>query len=599
MSKEKRFLITTSDEATWKLDCPIIFLAKWCCKYDRHHIWKNLNFKVSKPYGLELHERYNDFAELLTLEKKLFPKFCRLLNQYHSTNYSIRFWQITTGHWFRLLFTQLIFRVKALKQCLQEYDISSTISYTSDKYSLTPIFFSEIIDDRLLVPWKENILNNKILNLLPEANFPIEYIKIQQNNKYNYNQNLEVGTSSYKKKIFKNIIKYYQILSKKFINNNDAFIINTYLPIKEEIKLELAFGQLPQLWKYEDRVNSYLLFKSLKIDTNSRDELTKKFENRSENYLENIFTKLLFELIPIIYLEGFNEHTKIVKKLSWPKSPKFIFTSNEFIDNDNFKLWSALKVEQGTKYFIGQHGNNYGSKINTSPRIEEVVPDKFITWGWTNQSRNVVPGFIFKNEKKKYTFNPKGGLLLVEATLTKHSTTYDERFEYVQYLENQLKFVSCLGNKLKEKLTIRLAPRYLISRWAVHQRWNDFDPNIKLENGIAKITKLFSQNRLTIFSYDSTGMLETLSRNIPTLGFWSDDYNHLLDEAKPFYKILADVGIIHFSAESAAKKIDEIWDNIDEWWSRSDVQEARKIFCAQYAKNSNNPAFELKKILLS
>ena len=342
--------------------------------------------------------------------------------------------------------------------------------------------------------------------------------------KHNDNQNLTVNTTSYKKKILLNIIKYYQILSKKFINNNDAFIINTYLPLKEEIKLELAFGQLPQLWKFQERINSYSLFESLKIDTDNRDELTKKFASRSENYLENIFTKLLFELIPVIYLEGFNEHIKIIKKLSWPKSPKFIFTSNEFIDNDNFKLWSALKVEQGTKYFIGQHGNHYGTKINTSPRIEEIISDKFITWGWTNQSRNVVPGFIFKNEQKKYTFNPKGGLLLIETLLTKHSTTYDERFQYVQYLENQIKFVSCLGNKPKNKLTIRLARKYLISRWAVHQRWTDFDPNIKLENGIKKITKLFSENRLIIHSYDSTGMLETLSRNIPTLSFWTNDY---------------------------------------------------------------------------
>jgi len=52
MLNEKRFLITTSDEATWKLDCPIIFLAEWCCKYDRKQLWESLDFVIAEPYGL-------------------------------------------------------------------------------------------------------------------------------------------------------------------------------------------------------------------------------------------------------------------------------------------------------------------------------------------------------------------------------------------------------------------------------------------------------------------------------------------------------------------------------------------------------------------
>ena len=178
MPKEKRFLITTSEEATWKLDCPIVFLAEWCCKYDRKKVWKNLDFVIAEPYGLDVLRQDSDRDEILVLEKKLFPFFCELINQFHHTNYSTKFWKILLGHWFRLTLTQLLFRTKVIKQCLQKHNISGSISYSYDKYTITPTLTEEIIDDRLFEPWKENILNSKILNLLEERNFPIEYIKL-------------------------------------------------------------------------------------------------------------------------------------------------------------------------------------------------------------------------------------------------------------------------------------------------------------------------------------------------------------------------------------------------------------------------------------
>jgi hypothetical protein len=47
--------------------------------------------------------------------------------------------------------------------------------------------------------------------------------------------------------------------------------------------------------------------------------------------------------------------------MKWPEKPKFIFTSNCFDGDEVFKVWTALKVEQGISYFVGQHGNNFGT----------------------------------------------------------------------------------------------------------------------------------------------------------------------------------------------------------------------------------------------
>jgi hypothetical protein len=298
-------------------------------------------------------------------------------------------------------------------------------------------------------------------------------------------------------------------------------------------------------------------------------------------------------------LEGFNLLKEVANQHPWPKSPKFIFTSNNYYTDELFKLWTASKVESGlSKYYVGQHGNNYGTRRNFSPQIEELTSDKMITWGF-KKSVKYFQSFIFKTAKiKKKNYNPKGGLVLIEQPFWPRFHTWDIKSEYIEYINDQQKFVKTLNNVTKNNLTIRLDHLYQLYRRSEKKRWFDFDASLKLDNGKLNIRKLISKNRLVVHSYDSTGMLETLSLNIPTLAFWQNGLDHLDDNAIPHYQMLIDVGIIYLSAESVANKVNDIWDNVDEWWHQTYVQNARKKFCELYAKESNNPISELKKILL-
>ena len=101
---------------------------------------------------------------------------------------------------------------------------------------------------------------------------------------------------------------------------------------------------------------------------------------------------------------------------------------------------------------------------------------------------------------------------------------------------------------------------------------------------------------MVVHSYDSTGVLETLSQNIPTIMFWDHPFEQLGKDAKVYYKMLVDVGILHLSSISAAKKINQVWNNIDSWWMLRSVQKVRIKFCNRYSRISNNPAIQLKKI---
>lgn len=585
MSKKKRQLITTADELTWKFNQPVIFLGEWCRLYSRKHIWQKMDSIVAKPYGLGASKKDTDYFNVKMLEEKLFPELCILLNGYHGTQHNERFWSIIIGHWFRATLLMLLNRVNTLEQCFLTEEISETTLYHSEYCSLaSPDWRSAIIsfnNDQ----WN-NVLNGRIINLLDNINISLNYYE-DENSSFVYQgfkYKASINDQSFKRKILKWAQIIYSKIATKFVKNTDALIINSYLPIKEEIKLELSLGQWPQMW------NVFTPKIDLKPDQILRKNLTKKFEHKSENYIENIIRTLLFELLPVYYLEAQQDLKKIVNELPWPKSPKFIFTSNNFYTDEVFKLWTAIKVELGTKYYVGQHGNNYFSRKHQFPRIEEKTSDKFLTWGWTNGLAKYIPAFIFKTAgRKPFSYNINGRLLLIETVQSRRLVTWDATSEHDKYFEDQKKFVSELANEPKNKLTIRLSTHYQELKYNDDSRWYEFDQSLKIDNGNIAIRHLIADSRLVVHSYDSTGILETLSQNIPTLAFWQNNFDHLREEVIPEYQMLVDAGIVHLSAKSVADKVNEIWSDVDKWWSERNVQDARKNFCDKYAKNCENP----------
>jgi putative transferase (TIGR04331 family) len=128
-------------------------------------------------------------------------------------------------------------------------------------------------------------------------------------------------------------------------------------------------------------------------------------------------------------------------------------------------------------------------------------------------------------------------------------------------------------------------------------RWQQRAPNIRLDDGTAPVIRQIAQSRLVVHSYDSTGILETLALNVPTLAFWRNGLQHVRDSAAPYYQPLLDAGIVFESAADAATKVTEVWSNVGAWWASAEVQRARQIFCDRFARHSAAPSRELARIL--
>ncbi|NQU29607.1 MAG: transferase [Anaerolineae bacterium] len=591
MKKESRFLITTADERTWKFDRPVLFLGEWCRIYERRHIWENMDAIVASPYGLSQTRKDADHYDARAAQEQLFPLLCGILNDYHGSQHGMRFWRIVLGHWLHRYVDVMLNRIRTLEHCLQSYQVSGTAGYANDSYSLAPFDSLSAIYAFNEDSWN-NALNVRILDELNEVSCPVEVIA--KSDSTGFSKRVPSAAETRNRKIISVAKQMGGGLLALFAKDTDAFIVSSYLPKKEEIKLHLALGQCPQLWVAPK------LQKAASPNKALRSELSNRLTTNSGDSFRGIMNRILFEVLPVCFLEGYTELNKLVNQLPWPANPKFIFTSNNFDTNEAFKLWTARKVEAGTTYFIGQHGNNYGTTRNhVDPANEEVTADKFLTWGWTDGLPQHTSAFIFKKagiNNQKY--NPKGGLLLIELSLPHRIATWDTTAEYAHYFEEQKMFVNTLTRSTKELLTVRLHAGYRYTQWDDRARWSDFDSSLQIDDGCVDVKKLISKSRLVVHSYDSTGILETLSQNIPTLAFWQNGYDHLRESAKPYYQLLVDAGVVHFTPLSVALLVNDVWGDVEGWWFQDKIQRARKAFCDRYARVSEHPISELKTILL-
>ncbi len=579
----KRHLVTTSDERTWKSASPVLFLGEWCRLYDRSAIWGEIDEEVAAPFGLETEKKSNDADYVKALSSKLLIELTVTLNAFHNTNHTPRYWNILLGHWLQRYVAVCFNRYFTIEQALISYKVTSTTVFDSADDVLATsdsLSFIRACDDDV---WN-NMLYARVLQHIVCKDVKLDFVHIKHEEDSKQEQNSETVHSLSIKQLIK-AVGYY--IFPRLSKNTDAFIINSYFPKLQEIKLQLLLGQCPQLWK-----SPVLNAVSIDIEMRRKLIISSEFHVGFKQFVRD----LLPDVIPACYLEGYVNLGRQVESLPWPSKPKFIFTSNCFDTDEVFKAWTGLKVEQGVPYFTGQHGNYqaWPSLLN-SP--EMVSCDKFFTWGWANENTKNIPAFAFKIANRPRKTKPDGGLLLIELCAPHLLTSGDVYYEFGIYQEQQFCFVEALPEKIQNELTVRLHGGWRRMRWSDDKRWGDRMPSVHLEVGVAPIHTLIAKSRLVVHSYDSTGILESLASNIPTLCFWDGGLDHLPPSAKPYYELLRGAGILADSPEHAALLIVEYWDDIDGWWKSEQVQNARRLFCEQYARVEKHPIQAMKRLL--
>ena len=106
-----------------------------------------------------------------------------------------------------------------------------------------------------------------------------------------------------------------------------------------------------------------------------------------------------------------------------------------------------------------------------------------------------------------------------------------------------------------------------------------------------------NESRLCVGTYHSTTDLETLAINYPTITYFNPELNEFRDSAQTYFDELQRVGIFHTTPETAAKKVNEVYEDPLLWWNSKDVQDVRERFCYRFARTSKDWISEWKEEL--
>jgi putative transferase (TIGR04331 family) len=453
------------------------------------------------------------------------------------------------------------------------------ISHTEDEG--VPKNMNEFQNFIIQDSWNELIYGDMIL-FFEEVN--IEWVKISSNEENSICSDQSLNNfDSLISKLKNYSLRVVNAISGLLSNKSDYFFLTTYLPRKYEWLLQIQLKQFPKIW-------STKVILKVPIDSSLRKNL--KINYDSNNQFDLVAISLIFKYIPVWYLEGYQQLMHSVSNLSWPQTPNAVFTSNRFFEDDLFKAWVAEKVEKGSPLVIGQHGGNYGTSLFNFCEDHEIkISNLYLSWGWDDLSKaNVVPMFNLKMVGKERFWNPKGKLFLVTMELPRYSYwlySVPVASQFLNYLDDQFRFIEALPNQVKDELLARIFPRDF--GWAQRERFTEKFPWLIIDDAKLSIFERMKEIRLYVSTYNATTFLESFYLNIPTIMFWDFKFWEINSDAKPYYDELISVGILHQTPDSAAMKIGEIWNDVESWWESEEIQNARIRFCSRFSREVKEP----------
>lgn len=540
-------------------------LGQWC-------VGTYLTELESIPYPLAtVKSRYEAYCYSAKVWEEKLPVLAGLLNGIHSCNYSNQFWMNFVGYWFREYIGVLYERYLCLKEALgQQYWSIRTLDSRYYQTVFDTLDFSQLIVTDIY----NHQLFSQILEHLPCGDRIPDFF-IDQDSPFADGVRVP-GTNG-----FKELIKW---ISLKASFRNRYFFASTYLPFNVLIPLSLRLSIFPTLDTphFREPVTT--------VDNEKREVIAR---SGGSGEFDRILFRTLAQNIPRVYIECFEQLRVFVEEQFPKRKVGLILTGNAFAVNEAFKLWTAQQRENfKTPYAILQHGGNYGIGMwNASEEFEKTSSDYFVSYGWNDESKKIQP---FRGARlrmfARYDRRRTASLLMLLNSCPRY--TYSQFAVpqgplFMTYLEELVAFLNQLDSDVRQKL--------LCKPYQYEYGWNDLDylsrnvGELRLVKEKKGFWELARQSQLIISPFNTTTHLESLAANVPTLMFFSEDMWPIREDAKKLHESLKDVLVFHSNPASAAQFLNENHNRIDEWWTSSEVQEARSHFVDVYARASSCP----------
>ena len=504
----------------------------------------------------------------------LMPLLANELNQYHKKKFSVRFWEIIVGYWFR----------QYLDVFYDRYQVLSKVRNSGTKFKVFTIReSSEWVasdTDEYSVNVMSDLLNHQLFSHIIHRVPGFHVVD-------NLNANQQIQEKIGRKKTFRLFRKFAFYVASTLVRYNRIVLTRTYFSLGLNIRLAIKFLSIPLLGTPKVDCND------VSLDRNAREAFSLKVKDPTE--FEALVSELCGKNIPKVFLEGFPKALALAQK-TMPKRARLYVTANAFATQEIYKIWVAYASEAGTsKHVIIQHGGNYGhSNVHSEERFERSTADYYMTSGWSAEGeQKVIPlvasprlGGIGDYEKHKPKLLSKGRFLWVLASLPRYQYTQwsaPQGPAFLSYLDDQKNFIS---NLKKEVLNTLLCRPY-----NYEYGWNDLkyiDPTsekFSIDIFRKPLREMIIKSKLAIFTYDSTSMMESMALNVPTICYWIPSSWTWRPSAQNLLMAMKEVSIFHTSGKEAAEFLNTLQEDgvLFDWWNSTKVQLVRSQYCKEYA----------------
>ena len=551
----------------------------------------NYNFKKINFPNLKDSEILERYKICKLIFDKILPELAKTLNNVHNTSLSERAWNIILGTWLTQ-YISIFYKIYSQMQYIKKnYNIKKIYSLNFKNFDFSTndtlsFIMASSKDDQWFFLLSAKLFDNFFKDAEFIYNLPSQKsLKKTDINKSNKNS-------------LKNFKDFFQIsnnLIRKFFNyNNKALITKTALPYFYEKKLQFKVDKFIIDWPDIH----------LKYGAKSKNLRSKISLEQNENYseFENFLRTNIKEFLPKFALENFYEAKKIAEGELYPKFPKFIFTSISYAHDECFKIYTAIQTDKKVAYYVGQHGQNYFSKIGHNFQPELTFSDNFITWGF-NDTDKLKKNFNFKTIGKSYKFKNDGNLVIFFPWVNRSLTTlHSNNIDIFDETKNLVNIIQNLNPEIKKKTIIRLNKSYYENFFGIKYINLFKDLGFKCDDGKSSVKELIRSCKLSFYTYDSTGVLENFVLNVPTIFLNNKEFKKDLTKSfKKKYELLYENEIMFLNEKKLIEHINLNWDKIDNWWMKNErqlaISEFNKNFNLKPSKNSiNNLAKDLISI---
>jgi putative transferase (TIGR04331 family) len=563
-------LVTTELEETWPFDGKVLFLGEWCRLHSRKSKWGKLDAKVV-PYHWDNRKKLKqDFAYLQNLNHELLLELVPIMNFLHKIDHDENYWRLIIGFWLNIYTSVLFDRWSSIEAAKSLGFSLNTILLPLGNDVLACNDTADFINRSSEDPF----WNHALFKFILQRDGDIKKSFSRKDHPISLNFNSQHADSL--KLAAKKLLGFFSFAKSK----DYIFMIGTYLPLIAQFRLELKVRQVPCFWTTP-------VLPNFEFDSTQRQFRLGNISKNSD--FEALVRQLIPQLLPKVFIEGWEKTRYLTNRLPWPVKPKVIFTSSSHLTSDIFKVWVADKRMHGARLFIGEHGGFGVAAFNASHSFEIGVTDRYISSGWGNENKKITKIGNFRQIGLKVKPTQSGPALLVCGNMPRYNIDVRSMMlssQVLNYLEDQFRFFDHLPLDIKQNLLVRLYHHDY--EWDQKARWKERHPKVIFEDSKKSMWRVAKRCRLFISTYNATTYVDSLTLNFPTVVFWNPDHWEVKDEAVKIFEALWEVGIFHKTPESAAKHIDNIWDNVMMWWHSNEVQHARTLFCEAYSTSPSN-----------